>query len=88
MVSADASLLTMCDMSLGRVLDAFDKHSLWDDTMLIVNTDHGLLMGARTPCRTLLETPCCLLVRSLPSRVEPSRENQQLLSPRWLGLTR
>ena len=37
----------MCDMSLGRVLDAFDKHSLWGDTMLIVNTDHGFLMGAR-----------------------------------------
>ena len=34
-----ASLLTMCDMSLGRVLDAFDKHGLWDDTMLIVNTE-------------------------------------------------
>jgi len=30
---------------LGRVLDAFDKHNLWTDTMLIVNTDHGLLMG-------------------------------------------
>ena len=29
-VSADASLLTMCDMSLGRVLDAFDTHSLWE----------------------------------------------------------
>lgn len=45
-VSADASLLTMCDMSLGRVLDAFDEHSLWDDTMLLVHTDHGFLMGA------------------------------------------
>lgn len=29
-----ASLLTMCDMSLGRVLDAFDKYDMWDDTML------------------------------------------------------
>ena len=36
----------MCDMSLGRVLDAFDEHSLWDDTMLLVHTDHGFLMGA------------------------------------------
>lgn len=40
-----ASLVAVCDAMLGRVLDAFDKHGLWADTMLIVNTDHGLLMG-------------------------------------------
>jgi arylsulfatase A-like enzyme len=40
-----ASLLTMCDAMLGRVLDLFDEHDLWKDTMLIVNTDHGFLMG-------------------------------------------
>jgi len=40
-----ASLVTFCDQQLGRVLDAFDEHNLWDDTMLIVNTDHGFLMG-------------------------------------------
>ncbi|HWS49454.1 MAG TPA: sulfatase [Microbacterium sp.] len=40
-----AALVSMCDASLGRVLDAFDEHSLWDDTLLIVNTDHGLLLG-------------------------------------------
>lgn len=40
-----AALLTMCDASLGRVLDAMDEHALWDDTMLIVCTDHGFLLG-------------------------------------------
>ena len=35
----------MCDHSLGRVLDVMDGHDLWDDTMLIVNTDHGFLLG-------------------------------------------
>lgn len=40
-----ASLITMCDFHLGRILDFFDKHNLWDDTLLIVNTDHGLLLG-------------------------------------------
>ncbi|MCX4724312.1 sulfatase [Streptomyces sp. NPDC090052] len=40
-----SALLTMCDASLGRVLDAMDAHRLWDDTMLIVCTDHGLLLG-------------------------------------------
>ena len=39
------ALLSMCDRSLGRVLDAMDRHDLWDDTMLIVNTDHGFLLG-------------------------------------------
>ena len=39
------ALVTMCDASLGRVLDAMDEHRLWDDTMLIVCTDHGFLLG-------------------------------------------
>ena len=40
-----ASLITMCDHYLGKVLDMMDEHSMWDDTMLIVNTDHGFLLG-------------------------------------------
>ncbi|MBW7462469.1 sulfatase-like hydrolase/transferase, partial [Paenibacillus sepulcri] len=30
---------------LGRVLDTFDRLNLWEDTLLIVNTDHGFLLG-------------------------------------------
>ena len=40
-----AALLSMCDASLCRVLDAMDEHNLWDDTLLIVNTDHGYLLS-------------------------------------------
>ncbi|MEQ7006924.1 sulfatase [Actinopolymorpha sp. B17G11] len=40
-----ASLLSMCDHSLGRLLDQMDALELWDDTMLIVCTDHGFLLG-------------------------------------------
>jgi len=40
-----ASLVSMCDHYLGRVLDAFDRLELWKDTLLIVNTDHGFLLG-------------------------------------------
>ncbi|MFG2629260.1 sulfatase [Streptomyces sp. NPDC048473] len=40
-----AALLSMCDNSLGRVLDTMDELALWDDTLLIVCTDHGLLLG-------------------------------------------
>lgn len=40
-----AALVSMCDKSLGRVLDAMDKHDMWKDTLLLVNTDHGFLLG-------------------------------------------
>lgn len=40
-----AALLSMCDHYLGKVLDQMDRLDLWDDTMLIVNTDHGFLLG-------------------------------------------
>ncbi|MCB0143392.1 MAG: sulfatase-like hydrolase/transferase, partial [Caldilineaceae bacterium] len=40
-----AALLSMCDAYLGKVLDMMDELNLWDDTMLIVNTDHGFLLG-------------------------------------------
>lgn len=39
------ALVSMCDRSLGRVLDLMDEHEMWDDTLLIVNTDHGFLLG-------------------------------------------
>ena len=42
-----AALVTMCDFHLGKVLDQFDKYNLWEDTMLIVNTDHGFLLGEK-----------------------------------------
>ena len=40
-----AALMSMCDHYLGKVLDVMDELNLWDDTMLIVNTDHGFLLG-------------------------------------------
>ncbi|MGV9386615.1 sulfatase [Nonomuraea sp. NPDC003707] len=40
-----AALVSMCDRSLGRVLDLMDEHAMWDDTLLVVNTDHGFLLG-------------------------------------------
>ena len=40
-----ASLVSMCDRSLGRVLDLMDELDLWSDTLLLVNTDHGFLLG-------------------------------------------
>ena len=40
-----ASLLNMCDSKLGDVLDLMDEQAMWDDTMLIVWTDHGYMLG-------------------------------------------
>jgi arylsulfatase A-like enzyme len=40
-----AALHSMCDHYLGRFLDTMDALNLWDDTLLIVNTDHGFLLG-------------------------------------------
>ena len=40
-----AALVTMCDAYLGKILDFMDAHDMWKDTMLIVNTDHGLLLS-------------------------------------------
>ncbi|MEM7734480.1 MAG: sulfatase [Deinococcota bacterium] len=42
-----AALVSMCDHYLGKVLDAMDHYNLWDDTLLIVNTDHGFLLGEK-----------------------------------------
>lgn len=40
-----AALLEKCDGYLGRVLDKLDEYNMWKDTMLIVCTDHGFLLG-------------------------------------------
>ncbi|GKX28102.1 sulfatase [Vallitalea longa] len=40
-----AALVSMCDNYLGKVLDIMDRYDMWEDTMLIVNTDHGYLLG-------------------------------------------
>ena len=39
------ALLSFCDEQLGRVLDVMDEMDLWKDTLLIVNTDHGFMLG-------------------------------------------
>ena len=40
-----AALVSKCDRYLGKILDLMDQYDLWKDTMLIVNTDHGFLLG-------------------------------------------
>ena len=40
-----AAIMALCDHQLGRLLDAMDRHAMWDDTALVVATDHGFLLG-------------------------------------------
>jgi arylsulfatase A-like enzyme len=42
-----AASVSMCDNSLGKLLDMMDEKELWKDTMLIVTTDHGFLLGEK-----------------------------------------
>ncbi|AIJ07453.1 MULTISPECIES: sulfatase [Edwardsiella] len=39
------ALITMCDDYLGQVMDKMKELNLWEDTLLIVCTDHGFLLG-------------------------------------------
>ncbi|MGL4344137.1 MAG: sulfatase [Cellulosilyticaceae bacterium] len=40
-----ASLISACDDYLGQILDRMDRYQMWEDTALIVTTDHGYLLG-------------------------------------------
>jgi arylsulfatase A-like enzyme len=52
-----AALVGLCDAQLGRLLDDFDDNDRWDDTALILTTDHGFMLSEhdwwaknRMPC--------------------------------------
>jgi arylsulfatase A-like enzyme len=40
-----SALVAMCDDYFGQLLDRFDEYDLWDDTALILTTDHGFLLA-------------------------------------------
>jgi arylsulfatase A-like enzyme len=40
-----AAVVAMCDERLGTLLDYLDEHAMWNDTALVITTDHGLLLG-------------------------------------------
>lgn len=73
-----AALLAMCDRNLGRVLDLFDRYDLWRDTMLIVCTDHGYMLGEHgywaknymQPYEEVVHTPLFIWDPRCPARDE------------------
>jgi arylsulfatase A-like enzyme len=40
-----AGLLTMTDHWVGRIFDVLDAQGLWDDTLVILTTDHGTMLA-------------------------------------------
>ncbi|MFC7157532.1 sulfatase [Halomarina halobia] len=40
-----AGNVTMIDQWFGRVLDTLDEQGLWDETMVVVTSDHGFALG-------------------------------------------
>lgn len=40
-----AALVALCDEQLGRLLDDFDAADRWQDTALVMSTDHGFMRG-------------------------------------------
>ena len=40
-----AALTTMCDHYFGRLLDYLDRHDMWQDTAVVLTTDHGFLLA-------------------------------------------
>ena len=40
-----AGTLTMADVWLGRFIDKLDELDIWDDTVVVLTTDHGHLLG-------------------------------------------
>ena len=72
--------LTMIDAWFGRVLDAIDRNHLWNDTAVIVCTDHGHYLGEKDlfgkPPSPIFEalghTPLLIAWPGVEPRVEPA----------------
>lgn len=83
--AAYAAALTHCDQQLGRLLDMFDEYNMWDDTALIVTTDHGFLLGehdlwAKNYMPTFNEIAHIPLFIHLPEQADRAGERRQALT--------
>jgi arylsulfatase A-like enzyme len=57
--------VALCDHELGRLLDKMDEQDLWEDTALVVTTDHGFLLGEHDWWAKLI-MPCYNEVAHIP----------------------
>ena len=64
--------VALCDHELGRLLDWFDHGRRWDDTALVVTTDHGFLLGEHDGWGTNI-MPCYNEIAHIPLFVHDPR---------------
>ena len=71
--------LTMIDAWFGKVLDALDAANLWDDTLVLVTTDHGHYLGEKDiwgkPGVPLYQTIARIPLMAAGAGVTPGRSN-------------
>ena len=78
-----ASLLTMVDRSLSELMAEIDRQRGWDDTMIILTTDHGLMFGehglfGKNHCHVWNELASIPLLVHLPGSVNAGQRRKQL----------
>lgn len=39
------ALVAFCDQQLGRLMDYLDANDMWEDTSIVLTTDHGFMLG-------------------------------------------
>lgn len=71
-----AEVVSMSDRWLGKMLDVMDKHNLWDDTMVILTTDHGFMLGEKDLLGKNF-MPCYNEVYQIPMMVHLPGMNEQ-----------
>jgi arylsulfatase A-like enzyme len=72
-----AGLVTMTDRHIGRLFDALEEHGLFDDTLIILTTDHGTLLGEK---RLWMKNwmPCYNEIARIPLIVHwPGQQNDE-----------
>ena len=42
-----AAVVEMSDRWIGKIFDVLDAHDLWEDTMVVLTTDHGFMLGEK-----------------------------------------
>jgi len=76
MIESYKRLVAHCDEQLGRLLDLMDTQDMWADTMLVVTTDHGYLLGEHQ-WWAKNRMPCYNEIANVPLFVHDPRHAQQ-----------
>lgn len=78
-----ANLLALTDKWLGELLDEIDRQNGWDDTLIVLTTDHGLMFGehgrlGKNACHAWNELAHIPLLVHLPRSLNAGERRRQL----------